>query len=230
MNEFGEKLGQADIVESESKKATGLELAKSQELDEAVTQADQLAHDLENDRNVKVEQLLGLDEAMGKVKVNFGAEGETVTLEELKQIPDVEKNVKIYEKIKRAVEQNKANGIDEVTYLTPEIARKLVAVFRMGQSMSFLSLKVMTDEVAEILGQGNGIDIRMPGLKNLTGRQLRRLLVKTGTISLSGLDIESVNRDLAITLAQCGGRIYMNDDQLDRLKSLFPEFKFRREY
>ncbi len=226
--QFGEKISEKDIVESEAKKAPGLELARSKELDGLVSRADEIADDLKNDRNIKAEKLIGLDDALGKLRVNFGVEGETMTIAELKKVPDVAENARIYGKIERAVEQNKANGIDEVTYLTPGIARKLVSVFKPNQSMSLNSLEVMTDEVAEVLGRAEGINIRLSKLNILTGGQLRSLLAKTNTISLRGLDIARVDRDLVITINQCAGRIIMNGKQIDQLKELFPQFKFPR--
>ncbi|MFA6296645.1 MAG: hypothetical protein WC663_04775 [Patescibacteria group bacterium] len=228
MHEQIGEISQKDIMESGVEKTPGLEIAKTEESEEAVKLLDEIAGDIENDLNIKAERMIMLREALGKLRFNFGAEGETMTAEELKKVPDMKENVEIYEAMKRDFHLGRATRIDEVTYLTPGMAEEIIFVYDPDETMSLMSLKVMTDKLAEVLGNAEEVNIRLPKLNILTGKQLRSLLAKTNTVSLRGLDTVQVDGDLAITIDQCAGRIVMDDKQIDRLKELFPKFEFRR--
>ncbi|MFA6296646.1 MAG: hypothetical protein WC663_04780 [Patescibacteria group bacterium] len=224
--QFGE-ISQKDIMESGAEKTPGLELAKTKELDEVASRADEIADDLKNDRNIKAEQLIGLEVALGKLKVNFGAEGETMTVEELKKVPDAKENARLYRIIENAVKEGKAIGMEEVTYLTPGIARKLVSVLAPYQIADLLNLKVMTDGVAEVLGKAEKVSISSAALEKITWRQLNALFAKTNTVHMWGLEVDKNDRKLARIINLHSERMVMNGSQIDKLHELFPDLNFR---
>ncbi len=203
---FGEKISQADIVESEAKKAPGLELARTSELDEVVSQVDQLAGDLESDRNIQIEKLIGLDEALGRLKVNFGAKGETMTIAELKKVLDIEHNTGIF----REIEDGHFERISRLTYITQDIARILCK--RRGL-LHLANLTSISDEIAAIFGQKIGNGIVLWNLRNVSEAQIRSMCQNGRSIGLDRL--ENLTPNLARLLDE-----FDRNEQIDMSDSL----------
>lgn len=221
--QFGE-ISQKDILGSGEKETPGLELSKTKELNDLVDRANELADDLKNDRNITVGRMERFEEAMRKLKVNFGAEGETMTIEELKRIPDIKKNTEIFNEINSgSIDRDK-----ELTYITPGIARILVG---FGVDVLYLDgLSQISDGVAEIIGNADKVVVRLHSLEVISVTQLESLCLKTKKVNLTGLKIEKISFDLARLMDSLMSKIIISEKQKQKLKELYPSLVFENIY
>lgn len=139
---------QKDISGSEKEKQKpGLELVKGEELDNVAKAIDDLSGKIEGDKKVTGDDVLKLDEALGKVKVDFY--GDEMTVDEIKKIPDLKENMKLWKGIEKG-----EDNTSKVTYITKNIARKLMIKATSNfynSAIRFDKLKILPDDVAEVI-------------------------------------------------------------------------------
>ncbi len=175
-----EQLVSQDISNSEkNSREPGLELAKTPELEKAVNRANELAEAIQQDQPVTAEAVLDLERELGNLKVIVG--GEEMTIEEARQIPDLKRNMEIWEEIR---ERNLDNFFN-MTYLATDIARLLVFKQR-GAVLDLKSLKRISNNVADILEEHRG-SLFLEGIEELSDNAAESLSKHKGKVVLSGL-------------------------------------------
>ncbi len=180
--ETGQNL-QRDISSSEQEKQEpGLELVKGEELDGVVEATSDLAGKMERDEKITGDDVLKLDEALGKVRVNVG--GEMMTIDEVKNIPDLQENLKLFDEILRGsivAEQH-------LTFITLKIASLLINnESRVSIDIYLETLEEISDEVVLLLSQSE-LNLFLDKIRYLSDKALQYLLDrKEGLVSLRGL-------------------------------------------
>ncbi|MFA6296733.1 MAG: hypothetical protein WC663_05235 [Patescibacteria group bacterium] len=165
-------------MESEKKSESGLEIVKNEDSEKVVEIAKDLNDKIDKNEPIKGEEVLDLREALRKMKFDFY--GEKKTADEIKEIPNVKRNIEIYE-------NGEIIDFDEVTYLPKEIAVKLIAKATEANTAIFLrGLHFISDEVALLLSRFVG-NIYLDGLETITDKQAELFLEHRGGITLSGL-------------------------------------------
>ncbi len=87
----------ADINEPGKEKGHGFEIVQTRELRQVIDQASDLAERIERDQNVTAQEVLDLESSLEQLKIT--AFGEEMTVGEYRQIPDLEKNKEIWQRI-----------------------------------------------------------------------------------------------------------------------------------
>ncbi len=175
-------------IETGIESKPGLELAKGEGFDAVVDIANYLAGKIERDEPIKVEQVMNLDEALGKIKIDVG--GDQMTLAEARRIPDLGSNLEIYKMFER--QDRRGLGLfksdyEQMTYLPIKIARILIR--RSAGSVEYLylgNIKVISDEVAQEISNFRGT-VLLNGLETLTDIQADHLANIYGVLTLYGL-------------------------------------------
>ncbi|MFH1287812.1 MAG: hypothetical protein ABII25_03845 [bacterium] len=107
-----------DIKSSEAGKfAEGFEIEKTAELESVVEGISGIKEAVDHDNPVTLEQVKKIEEAMDESMVDVG--GEKIPIGELKDIPDLEENVKIWKEIREGNFEN----VGKISFLISEIAR-----------------------------------------------------------------------------------------------------------
>lgn len=191
--EMQEKLSQADISGSEREgQEPGLELVKGEGLDVVVDVANDLAGKIEGDKKVTGEDVLKLDKALGKVKLNIS--GEKMTIDEVKKIPDLKMNMELWEKImkgdKYILDDINAQIIENLTYLTVGIASRLIELAKRDRKLQlvFTKLEKLSDNVADVLGHASFEGLKLNGVRFLSDKQVDSLCNFQGGLFLEGLE------------------------------------------
>ncbi len=125
----------ADIKEP-AKPAGGLEIAKTPELEKLVDQANELAEAIQQDEPVKFEQVIALNKALDQLKIDI--DGEIMTLEELRSMPDYKRNLKIL----RDMDNNDYSSIQRLVDLPAILARHLAKKHKGDIGLSVITLSV----------------------------------------------------------------------------------------
>jgi len=173
-----EQLISQDIAEPEKRSAEpSLEIAKTKELENAVSKASELAEAIEQDKPVEAEQVLDLDEELGNLKVIVG--GEEMTVEQARKIPDLSKNLRIWEEIRNGIFFNES----KLTYVTTDIARRLLNTNHVG----FLRNLKPTTEIMKMLRNYRG-DLWLPLVRELSDEEAEILGQHVGRLYLNGLE------------------------------------------
>lgn len=172
---------------SPEKKSDGgycIEVVKSPENTGIVEQIQQLESALSHDKSVTVNQVLGTEDALDSMKVVVS--GEEMTIAELRQVPDLEKNMKIWQEIEAGYFEN----IEQLTYITVHIAGLLSKIEkREDGGDAFLKLKGLisiSDSVAEQLAKHKG-DLNLNGLTSISDTVAEHLSKHQGQLDLDGL-------------------------------------------
>ncbi len=84
-------------IEEPAKTEAGLEIARTSELEKIVERVNDLAGKIERDENVSAQEVLDLDSALNRMKIDFY--GDQLTMDEIRQIPDRQQNTKLFQKI-----------------------------------------------------------------------------------------------------------------------------------
>ncbi len=196
-----------DISASEKeKRESGLELARGKELDEVVKSADNLAGKIESDENVKGEDVLKLEEALGKVKVNVY--GEELIIEEIRKIPDWRQNMEIWHKI-MAMEGSEVDvaQVDtltrQITFLPVEVAQKIIT-FSLGERLNFPVLKTVSSKTASVLATHEELFL---GIEKLSSDATRHLGQQKGVLYMS--DVKYLSDEVVRYLSLHKGRLYL---------------------
>ena len=207
---------------SEKKSGAGLEISPSPELKKLSESIGTVKDLVDHNKPVELSQLQQIEEAVKKLTVDIG--GEEMTLEELEKIPDLEKNMKIWEEIKQGNFLNQT----KLTYITPEIAEilshlqdRLVLVkltslsektaehlSRHQGALILMGLTSLPDKVAEHLSHHKG-DLDLRGLKFLSNQLAEYLSHHQGKLGLQGLT--SLSDKAAEYLSRHQGVLYFKD-------------------
>ncbi len=161
----------ADVKEPQQDKVEGLEIVKNPESERVIESANNLTGKIERDEKVTGQDVLNLDEALGKIKINVV--GIEMTLEEAKA------KGKLYiEFLQRNFEHH-----EELTILTPEMAQIIADSHRW---FAFPKVTEISDETASILGRHDR-DLNLMGLTSLSDSAARGLARHKGNMSALGL-------------------------------------------
>ena len=110
---------------TEKKSDADLEISPSPELEKISKSINAVQNAVSHDQSVKLSQLQQIQEAIKKTTVKIG--GEEIPVEEMEKIPDLEKNVKIWEEIR----QGNFINLDKLTYATSEIIELLSHTYKI---------------------------------------------------------------------------------------------------
>ncbi|MFA6296172.1 MAG: hypothetical protein WC663_02375 [Patescibacteria group bacterium] len=163
----------ADVKEPQQK-VEGLEIAKTEELKKVVAAANVLAEKIERNENVTAGDVLDLKEALGQVKFDFY--GDPLTSEEIKKIPNLQKNIEVYKGIK--AKKFLTGDLSILTYLPVKIAETIKRDFK--SSMLFLNgLTSLSEEAAnnlkDWLNESNFRTLSITGITSLSPKVIQIL-------------------------------------------------------
>jgi len=200
----------ADIKEPQQEKEASFEIAKTEELKQVIDQANSLAGKIERDENVKVGEVLDLEEALNKIKIDIG--GEIMTVEEIKKNPNTQEQIEI---IKEVIAGDKSRHA-KLTFLTKQAAESLSRV----QGTLFLrSISSLSDPVAEILSHHQG-NIYLNGLSSLSDSAAESFSHHKGFIRLDHLS--SISDSAAEFLSRHQGSLWLSKEvekKVDKFKN-----------
>ncbi len=155
----------------------GVEIVKAQDSSGVVENLKQFESALLHDQPVRIEQVLNLEKSLDSMKVVVG--GEEMTIGGMRQIPDLEKNAKIWEEI----EAGDFSHHENLTHLTPQIAHQLSG--HQGY-LSLSSLTTISDTTAEHLSHYQGI-LYLNSLTAISDTAAEHLSHHQGSLYLYGL-------------------------------------------
>ncbi|MFA6295998.1 MAG: hypothetical protein WC663_01475 [Patescibacteria group bacterium] len=115
----------------ETESETGLEIVKTPESEQFVEHANEIHEAMQADGKITAGQVADLRKDLEGLKYDFY--GEQLSIAEIRQIPDLQHNLKIWQEISNG----KFRNYKELTYLTPEIAQKIVypaSIKRVGHA------------------------------------------------------------------------------------------------
>lgn len=169
---MGQSLSQKDISGAEKEKQEpGLELVRNQELDAVVDAANDLAEKVEGDEKVTGDDVLKLDEALGKVKFYFY--GEEMTIDEVREILDLKRNMEIWKQI----EEGDLKRVAELTFIVSNITSKLIEKWEREyvHYLALEKLKILSDDVARQLFSSE-LSISLRNVRNMSDKAIEYLL------------------------------------------------------
>ncbi len=155
----------------------GVEIVKSPGNTELVNDLQQLESALSHDTPVSAEQILEVEKSLDSMKVVVG--GDEMTIGEMRQIPDLEKNAKIWEEIKAGDFSHHEN----LTYLTSQIAHQLSGLER---TLYLHGLTTISDTAAEHLSRLQG-RLYLDGLASVSDTAAKHLSHHRSDLFLHGL-------------------------------------------
>ncbi len=197
---FNEVIQDTDSPEKkESEGGYGVEIVKGQDNSVVVESLQQLESAISHDEPVTVMQILDTEKSLDSMKVVVG--GEEMTIGEMRQIPDLEKNAKIWEEI----EGGDFSSHIGLTYVTPHVADLFLSKFKGNINLG--SLGVMSDDVAERLSRYQGY-LSLGGLRSISEVAAEYLSKHQGKLYLAGLSSMS---DTAVRyLSKHEGDLFLN--------------------
>jgi len=206
----------------ETEAGINFEVSSSPELARLAKYSSAIKNAIDHDQPVVSGQLQEMQEAIGKVTINLG--GEEISIEELEKIPDFERDMEIWEEMKRADLSN----VGELTHITPEIAErlshypgtlplnKLVSISdRSAEIIShhkgdlyLRSLTSLSDKAAEHLSHYEGEWLVFERLTSFSDQAAEYLSHYQGNLELSGPS--SLSDQVAEYLSHHKGRLFLN--------------------
>ena len=107
----------ADIVESKNKSdQAGLVMAQTDALEGVIDGLNLIQEAIQGDRDLTEEDLRVLERTLSRMTINVG--GEEMTVEQARKIPDLKKNMEIWQEI----QDENFGRINELTFVASEIA------------------------------------------------------------------------------------------------------------
>ncbi|MFA6296179.1 MAG: hypothetical protein WC663_02410 [Patescibacteria group bacterium] len=194
----------ADIKEPQQHNVEGLEIAKTPESERVIESANNLAGKIERDEKVAAGEVYDLREALGQMKFDVG--GEMMTKEQIKQIPDLQENLKIMKEIK-ARDCRRAKQLTFLTQKTIENLGKLVYNFHLD------GITFLTDTTAESLSHHHG-DLYLLNLTSLSDAAAESLSHHQAALFFNRLS--SLSDAAAESLSRHSGLLGLNNSNLKR--------------
>ncbi|MFA6296178.1 MAG: hypothetical protein WC663_02405 [Patescibacteria group bacterium] len=202
----------ADVKEPQQN-VEGLEIAKTPESEKVIESANNLAGKIERDEKVTEGEVDDLREALGQMK--FDINGEMMTIEQIKENPEMKINFKIFQEIQSGDLQRKYNvGLTlGITFLPKNIAEVLShyngtlnfhrlsfisdsaaeALSHHKGTLHLNKLSSLSDKAAESLSRHQGFFLYLIGLSSLSDKSIESLSHYHGGLFLSGLSTLSDN-------------------------------------
>ncbi|MFA6296174.1 MAG: hypothetical protein WC663_02385 [Patescibacteria group bacterium] len=218
----------ADIKEPQQQKAEGLEIAKTPESERVIESANNLAGKIERDEKVTAGEVYDLRETLGQMKFDFY--GNNLTIKEIRQDPNIQKNIGIWQEIESGNWRNR----EKLTMLPPKIARAFknvpgddvylnnlsslqpesVKAIKDWEKVRFLHLDGISNiskDVATALAAWHGENLHLRGLTTISQEEAKALKDWSGTrLYLSGLI--SISDEAAEELKKFSGFIDCPDE------------------
>jgi hypothetical protein len=154
-----------------------VEIIKSKELKELANGIDKIKDEIDHDQPVTTEQIEQIKKTISQLTVNIG--GEEFPLDEIKNIPDLKANAKIWQEIKNGNLEN----TNKLTFLSVETAEHLAEHKGILDLSGLISI---TDQTAKHLAEHEGY-LGLNGLKSITDQAAEHLAGHEGDLWLSGL-------------------------------------------
>ncbi|MFA6296171.1 MAG: hypothetical protein WC663_02370 [Patescibacteria group bacterium] len=200
----------ADVKEPQQNNVEGLEVAHGEELENVVDAANALAGKIERDEKVTKGEVYDLREALGQVKFDIG--GEMMTIEQIKQIPDLKTNLPIFQEI----QAGNLKRVTMLSFLPKNIAESLS---HHHGDLYLIGLSSLSDEAAESLSHHQG-DLDLRNLSSLSDASAESLSHHNGVLSLSFLS--SLSDRAAESLSHHQGNLITSpkiQEQIDKFKT-----------
>ncbi|MFA6296033.1 MAG: hypothetical protein WC663_01650 [Patescibacteria group bacterium] len=174
----------ADIKEPSKQTEGGLEIAKTPESKTVVDLANEFHEAIQNDSPITYGKVEDFREALGKMKFNI--DGELMTIEEARKIPNLKENLKIMKEI----EAGNFNNIYKLTYLTDRIAESLS---RSQNDLRLNRLTSLSDLSAASLSHHQG-NLYLNSLNSISNKAAKFLSHHRGNVYANDEITQQINK------------------------------------
>mgnify|MGYP001594860790 CR=1 FL=1 len=176
--------------------SSGLVISQTPALKEVSKALTTLKKNIDHDTPITKKHLKHLEGALRALTVDVG--GEQMTIEEIKNNPDLKENILLWQEIAAGNFENH----NKITFLTPRVAHLLSAY---EGNLYLDGITTLSDTAAQALAKHQGI-LFLDGITTLTDTVAQALATHKGNLSLDG--ITTLTDTVAQALAQHQGIIH----------------------
>lgn len=176
-----------DANSPEKKEGGGLEIVATPELNHVTQSLGSLHETIDHDRVTTSKDLESLDEAVGELLVDF--EGEKIPLKQIGEIPELKKNLEIFQRIINMKLGEYIFEMAELTFLPEKIAKTLFCRRPMthdGEGTGFRNVKWISNKALQYLSRNGGF-LQLGGLSSISVEAAQILVLHNGPLYLDGL-------------------------------------------
>ncbi len=197
-----------DATEPGKYSSGSLEISKTDALNQAIDQVDEISEAIQADAPIHQEAVDKLDQALSQVRVNFY--GEEMTVQEVKDIPARKTNFEIYEKISTGRNFDDRD-IRRLTFLPNQIAKRMIKrmIPNHHGNLNLDSLNSLSEASAKELVKHQG-PLYFRGIKKMPVNTIRALIEGKNRVEI-GLGLTSLSKEQAHAFVDFGGIISLPD-------------------